>query len=145
MPMKSHGSGRSVAISPGVRRIPAPIVLPIVTASPNDSPRTRNSDRGRLMRKHARIASGLASPAAPSNGKCPGAGKLVSPRTTGRYNPAEPEEIHDANPHYRRHLLRLRYDPERMHHAAARGHPEHAYYRKRRAAAHARRVRRSLV
>src|SRR5688500_7586099 len=42
-PMYSHGSGRRAATSPGVRRIPMPIVFPIVTASPKPTPRTARS------------------------------------------------------------------------------------------------------
>ena len=36
-------------MSPGVRRMPPPIVFPTVTARPNDRPRIRSSDRGGLV------------------------------------------------------------------------------------------------
>src|SRR5215472_17003352 len=41
--------GRYVAISPGVRRIPAPMVPPIPIARPKARPRTRSSLPGLLM------------------------------------------------------------------------------------------------
>src|SRR5438876_4390490 len=41
---KSHGLGSLVAITPGVRRMPEPIVLPMMTASPKATPSTRNSE-----------------------------------------------------------------------------------------------------
>src|SRR3954451_2782845 len=43
MPMKSAGCGSWAATSPGVRRMPIRMVLPISTAIPNDTPRTRCS------------------------------------------------------------------------------------------------------
>src|SRR5438105_1818502 len=41
---KSHGLGSLVAITPGVRRMPEPIVLPMMTASPKATPSTRNRE-----------------------------------------------------------------------------------------------------
>src|SRR5438477_12140087 len=41
---KSHGLGSLVAITPGVRRMPEPIVLPMMTASPKATPSTRSRD-----------------------------------------------------------------------------------------------------
>src|SRR5689334_779553 len=38
-------------MSPGVRKMPAPIVFPTVTARPNESPRIFRSDCGRLTAK----------------------------------------------------------------------------------------------
>src|SRR5438067_8945613 len=42
-PMNKVGVGSCLATSPGVRRIPMPIVPPIVTANPKPTPRTRSS------------------------------------------------------------------------------------------------------
>ncbi len=42
-PMKSHAFGSILAMSPGVRTIPAPIAFPIATAMPNHTPRTCSS------------------------------------------------------------------------------------------------------
>ena len=44
MPMKSVGVGSCFAISPGVRRMPMPIVPPIVTARPKPTPSTRSRE-----------------------------------------------------------------------------------------------------
>src|SRR5437870_2816046 len=41
--MKSFGVGSCAATSPGVRRMPMPIVPPIVTASPKPTPSTRSN------------------------------------------------------------------------------------------------------
>src|SRR5712692_4876109 len=46
-PMNNHPLGNCWAIEPGVLTMPAPIVFPIITASPNPTPRTR-SKRPRL-------------------------------------------------------------------------------------------------
>ena len=40
---KSHGLGSLVAITPGVRRMPEPIVLPMMTAKPKATPSTRSN------------------------------------------------------------------------------------------------------
>src|SRR6266540_1279669 len=42
--MKSVRVGRAAAIDPGVRRIPPPMVAPMMIASPNALPRTRSRD-----------------------------------------------------------------------------------------------------
>src|SRR5437762_4219530 len=41
---KSQGWGSLVAITPGVRRMPEPIVLPMMTARPKATPSTRSSE-----------------------------------------------------------------------------------------------------
>src|SRR5438045_2082626 len=41
---KSQGWGSLVAITPGVRRMPEPIVLPMMTAKPKATPNTRSSE-----------------------------------------------------------------------------------------------------
>src|SRR5947207_2320856 len=43
-PMNRVGVGSCDATSPGVRRIPMPIVPPIVTANPKPTPRTRRRE-----------------------------------------------------------------------------------------------------
>src|ERR1700732_4864442 len=42
-PKKNQGFGRSFAMTPGVRTIPAAMVLPTAAAMPNHTPRTCNS------------------------------------------------------------------------------------------------------
>src|ERR1700722_102738 len=42
-PRKNQGFGRSFAMTPGVRTIPAAMVLPTAAAMPNHTPRTRKS------------------------------------------------------------------------------------------------------
>lgn len=46
-PMKSGTDGTRAAISPGVRRMPMPMLLPTMTARPNASPRTWRRPGGR--------------------------------------------------------------------------------------------------
>src|SRR5437868_14146952 len=41
---KSHGLGSLVAITPGVRRMPEPIVLPMMTAKPKATPSSRSRE-----------------------------------------------------------------------------------------------------
>src|SRR5437763_7096532 len=43
-PRNNHTCGSHRAISPGVRRIPEPIVFPMMTARPKPTPSTRSKD-----------------------------------------------------------------------------------------------------
>src|SRR6202161_346087 len=48
-PRKNQGFGRIFAITPGVRTIPAAMVLPTAAAMPNHTPRTCNNFPGEIL------------------------------------------------------------------------------------------------
>src|SRR5437764_8631338 len=56
---KTQTEGRYFAISPGVRRIPAPMVFPMMTASPKPTPRMRSREPREAVSSFGFRVSGL--------------------------------------------------------------------------------------
>src|SRR6202166_2939641 len=61
-PRKNQGFGRSLAMTPGVRTIPAAMVLPTAAAMPNHTPRTCNNFPGEILpRGKSGVATGASA------------------------------------------------------------------------------------